>query len=122
MKKKNFILVIFALSIFLFVSFQTTDFQNDTKSISKIDENPNILFANIPFQFKTQFENIISKMDFLKSEPKLLELFKIAYPNVTFVSQYDVKNLIINYFILTEKFFYIICSGGFFDSASYPSE
>ena len=50
MKKKNFILVIFALSIFLFVSFQTTDFQSDTKSISKIDENPNILFANIPFQ------------------------------------------------------------------------
>ena len=92
MKKKNFILVIFALSIFLFVSFQTTDFQNDTKSISKIDENLNILFTNIPFHFKTQFENIISKMDFLKSEPKLLELFKIAYPNVTFTSLYDVKN------------------------------
>ena len=92
MKKKNFILVIFALSIFLFVSFQTTDFQSDTKSISNITENPNILFTNIPFQFKTQFENIISKMDFLKSEPELLELFKMAYPNVTFVSQYDVKN------------------------------
>ena len=60
MKKKNFILVIFALSIFLFVSFQTTDFQSDTKSISKINENPNILFTNIPFQFKTQFE-IINK-------------------------------------------------------------
>ena len=92
MKKKNFILVFFTLSTFLFVSFQATDFQSDTKSISKINENPNILFTNISFQFKTQFENIISKMDFLKSEPKLLELFKIAYPNVTFTSLYDVKN------------------------------
>ena len=65
MKKKNFILVIFALSFFLFVSFQTTDFQSDTKSFSKINENPNILFANIPFQFKTQFEKNREKLNTL---------------------------------------------------------
>ena len=92
MKKRNFILVIFALSIFLFFGFQNTDFQNDTKPISNISENQNNFFTNTPYQFKTQFENTISNMDFLKAEPELLKLFKTAYPNVSFSSMYDVKN------------------------------
>lgn len=92
MKKRNFILVIFVLSIFLFFGFHNIDFTVDTNFYSNIEENSNIIFSEIPYQYKTQLEKIIVKMGFLKSEPELLKLFKTAYPNVSFSSMYDVKN------------------------------
>lgn len=92
MKNTFFKLIFFALLSLIFVSFQNIDYTVDTKFSSNIEDNLNIISTNIPFYFKKQFENYIFNMEFLKSEPKLLDIFKIAYPNVSFSSVYDVKN------------------------------
>lgn len=81
----------FIFSITLIFGFKLFASEKTKTSSPEFLANQNFIFSDISYSMKNIFGSNTTDLDFLKSEPELLWIFKNSYPNISFQSTFDFE-------------------------------